>query len=317
MDLKWLEDFIALARIGSFSKAATKRFVTQPAFSRRIRSLEDWAGTTLFDRESSPIDLTKAGKELLPRAIRIVAETASAKQDLRLLYGMGDSAIRIITSHRLSVDLVPRLISGFLRKNPNIRVSVVPKMESTEKYGDCADALITGMADFLITYDHELLNFDEKMTEFLDCMEIGSDRIVPVSSPEYASTIQPNWYEDDAASIDYVGYPEYSFTETIIHPIVHQFEKQLHKVYESPFTGSIRAMLLEGIGITWLPLSVVAEDLREGRLVCLEGDNLSADLRVIVYRRRESTGLTMEDFWHHISHPSVEVEDRNALSKLR
>ncbi len=317
MDLKWLEDFIALARIGSFSKAATQRFVTQPAFSRRIRSLEDWVGTTLFDRESNPIDLTEAGRELLPRAMRIVTETASAKQDFRLLYGMGDSAIRIITSHRLSADLVPRLVSGFLRENPSIRVSVVPKMESTEKYGDCADALITGMADFLITYDHELLIFDEKMSEFLDCMEIGRDQIVPVSSPDYASTIQPNWYEDSAASIDYVGYPEYSFTEAIIHPIVHQFEKQLHKVYESPFTGSIRAMLLEGIGITWLPLSVVAEDLREGRLVCLEGDNLTADLRVIVYRRRESTGPTMEDFWRHLGNPDVRIENRDALSKVQ
>jgi DNA-binding transcriptional LysR family regulator len=76
-------------------------------------------------------------------------------------------------------------------------------------------------------------------------------------------------------------------------------------------------MLLEGIGITWLPLSVVAEDLREGRLVCLEGDNLSADLRIIVYRRRKSPSPTMEDFWRHIGNPAVTVENRDALSKLR
>lgn len=308
MDLKWLEDFIALARIGSFSRAAAQRYVTQPAFSRRIRALEDWIGASLFDRESNPINLTEAGKEFLPRAIRITTEAASAKKDFQLLYGTGESSIRIITSHRLSADLVPRLVSGFLRKSPGVRVSVVPKMDSTERYGDCAEALITGMADFLITYDHELLIFDQKMSTSLECIEIGRDQIVPVASPAYAAKIQPNWHEDENCRIDYVGYPDYSFTETIIHPIVRQFEKQLHKVYESPFTGSIRAMLLEGVGITWLPLSVVADDLRRGRLVCLEGEHLSTDLRVMVYRRHESTGPVMENFWRHLADPAVRVD---------
>ena len=62
MDLEWLEDFVALARVGSFSKAAAQRYVTQPAFSRRIRSLEDWAGAVLFDRATNPVELTQAGK---------------------------------------------------------------------------------------------------------------------------------------------------------------------------------------------------------------------------------------------------------------
>jgi DNA-binding transcriptional LysR family regulator len=316
MELKWLEDFVALARIGSFSKAAAQRYVTQPAFSRRIRALEEWIGAQLFDRESNPINLTEAGKEFLPRAIRITAEAASVKKDFQLLYGTGTSSIRVITSHRLSANFVPRLVSGFLRKNPGIRVSVVPKMDSTERYGDCTDALITGMADFLITYDHELLIFDQKMSASLECIEVGRDQIVPVTSPAYAAKIQPNWYENKDSRIDYVGYPDYSFTETIIHPILLQFEKQLNKVYESPFTGSIRAMLLEGVGITWLPLSVVADDLLNGRLICLEGENLSTDLRVMVYRRRESTGPVMENFWRHLADPEVKIDSYSAASTL-
>ena len=50
MELKWLEDFSAVASSRSFSAAARARHVTQPALSRRVRALEDWYGQTLFDR---------------------------------------------------------------------------------------------------------------------------------------------------------------------------------------------------------------------------------------------------------------------------
>ena len=62
MNLFWLEDFLALAATGNFSRAAEERHMTQPAFSRRIRALEEWLGTELFDRSSQPARLTEAGE---------------------------------------------------------------------------------------------------------------------------------------------------------------------------------------------------------------------------------------------------------------
>ena len=58
MDIKWLEDFLALAETRNFSRAAAQRNVTQPAFSRRIRALESWLGNELFDRAAYPTALT-------------------------------------------------------------------------------------------------------------------------------------------------------------------------------------------------------------------------------------------------------------------
>ena len=54
METKWLEDFVSLAETRSFSRSAQLRHVTQPAFSRRIQSLEAWAGSDLVDRSSTP-----------------------------------------------------------------------------------------------------------------------------------------------------------------------------------------------------------------------------------------------------------------------
>ena len=50
MNLSWLEDFLVLSASGNFSRAADERHMTQPAFSRRIRALEEWLGADLFDR---------------------------------------------------------------------------------------------------------------------------------------------------------------------------------------------------------------------------------------------------------------------------
>jgi len=69
MDTGWLEDFITLAEEGNFSRAAETRNLSQPAFSRRIRALEEWVGTELVDRDTHRIALTEAGE-----AFRAVAE---------------------------------------------------------------------------------------------------------------------------------------------------------------------------------------------------------------------------------------------------
>ena len=74
MQLKWLEDFITLAQERSFTRAAELRHVTHPAFGRRIRALEAWAGTPLVKRGGGPVTLTAAGASFLETAAELAAE---------------------------------------------------------------------------------------------------------------------------------------------------------------------------------------------------------------------------------------------------
>src|SRR6516225_738648 len=62
MDFDQLETFIEVARHASFSRAAEKRFRTQPAISSQIRSLEEDVGARLFDRSGGKVTITAAGK---------------------------------------------------------------------------------------------------------------------------------------------------------------------------------------------------------------------------------------------------------------
>ena len=74
MDLHSLQAFVEVARHGSFSAAAEALFVTQPAISKRVKTLEEELATPLFDRIGRKPSLTEAGRALLPRAKQLLDE---------------------------------------------------------------------------------------------------------------------------------------------------------------------------------------------------------------------------------------------------
>ena len=65
MDFQWFDNLAAVQETGHFSLAAQKSHISQPALSRRIKALEDWAGFALVDRRSRPVRLTTAGEQIL------------------------------------------------------------------------------------------------------------------------------------------------------------------------------------------------------------------------------------------------------------
>ena len=83
MDTKWLEDFVSLAETRSFSRSAQLRHVTQSAFSRRIQSLEAWAGADLINRSSYPTTLTPAGEVLQAKALEWLQSLQSIKSEMK------------------------------------------------------------------------------------------------------------------------------------------------------------------------------------------------------------------------------------------
>jgi DNA-binding transcriptional LysR family regulator len=111
MEIKWLEDYLALVRHGSFSKAAEARFVTQPAFSRRIRSLENWLGVCLIDRSRYPTSLTEAGQEFLQQAEALKAQIYSSREHLKSLVS-DEAAMVVMSQHSLAVSILPEWLQA-------------------------------------------------------------------------------------------------------------------------------------------------------------------------------------------------------------
>ncbi|MCF8167184.1 MAG: LysR family transcriptional regulator [Rhodoferax sp.] len=106
MQLKWLEDLLALAQTRSFSRAAELRQVTHPAFGRRIKALEDWAGTALVTRGSSPVKLTTAGERFVADASDLLHGVAQARDALRGLDDRSRQPVTLATGRTLARTLV-------------------------------------------------------------------------------------------------------------------------------------------------------------------------------------------------------------------
>ncbi len=107
MEVKWLEDFIALAHNKSFSRAAQVRSITQSGFSRRIRGLEEWVGAELVDRSSFPPTLTAAGRQFLEVAEDVTQKLLDARTAIRTEQGMRGSGLKIAAGHTIALSFVP------------------------------------------------------------------------------------------------------------------------------------------------------------------------------------------------------------------
>ena len=106
MDIEWLEDFLVLSDLSSFTRAAQMRNVTQSAFSRRIRSLEEWVGIPLIDRDTVPPRLTMAGHLFRDSAREMVRQL----QEARIALGhrtQAFSGIKFFVSQTLAQHFLP------------------------------------------------------------------------------------------------------------------------------------------------------------------------------------------------------------------
>src|SRR5450830_1645090 len=125
LESKWLEDFSALAATRSFSQAAERRFVTQPAFSRRIRSLEAALGLTLVNRSRTPVELTAAGQLFLVTARTVVEQLGEVLRHLHHLEGGQGEVMQVAAAHSLALGFFPRWIAQLRNEGLNIATRLV------------------------------------------------------------------------------------------------------------------------------------------------------------------------------------------------
>jgi DNA-binding transcriptional LysR family regulator len=124
MDLANLSAFIAIAEAGSFSEAAERLHLTQPAVSKRIAGLEQQLGVRLFDRLGREVSLTEAGRALLPRAYQILNVLDDTRRALTNLNGEISGRLTLATSHHIGLHRLPPLLRTFTRAYPQVALDI-------------------------------------------------------------------------------------------------------------------------------------------------------------------------------------------------
>jgi len=125
MELKEFTYVSMLARCGSFTKAASKLFITQPALSNYINKLEEELGVRLFDRSSNPLVLTYAGKQYLKRAKVILSQIEDMKREMRDITHHMVGQLRIGFPSERIIYMLPLILAPFKAQYPGIKVEVI------------------------------------------------------------------------------------------------------------------------------------------------------------------------------------------------
>jgi len=277
MELKWLEDMLVLLEEGSFSRAAERRHVTQPAFSRRIRSLEDWLGVDVVDRSTQPIRLSEAARRCEPE----MRALATRLYELRSRFRSEDGHARRVSfacMHTLAVSAFPSLIqlidASIGRTSYRLR---------SENKGDCITELVRGSVDFMLCYESagRRTQLPAGMTESL---LLGHDRLVPVVGGSLRYRLDERGLPPDPVPL--LTYPEGSFlgqalSEACVPGLVKRHAVEW--VYESAYTASVKEMVLGGMGMAWLPSSMAMRDIQSGRMLSLSGAYACCDLDIVLH----------------------------------
>lgn len=124
MDFDSLSAFHAIVKEKSFSKAAEKLHLTQPAISKRIKNLEDRLGVQLFDRLQKEVILTSEGEALLPHALDILHSADNARQAVQEPRNKPSGQLRILASHHIGIHRLPMILKEFTQTYPDVELKL-------------------------------------------------------------------------------------------------------------------------------------------------------------------------------------------------
>ncbi|PPC77243.1 LysR family transcriptional regulator [Pokkaliibacter plantistimulans] len=123
-DTQALQAFITVAECQSFSLAAHRLFLTQPAVSKRIAALEEQVGHRLFDRVGRQIQLTQAGQLLLKRSYALFDMMEDTRRDLDNLSGEVSGPLTLATSHHIGLHRLPPYLRHYSRSHPKVKLDI-------------------------------------------------------------------------------------------------------------------------------------------------------------------------------------------------
>ncbi|MGH1542911.1 MAG: LysR family transcriptional regulator [Arenicella sp.] len=304
MEIRWLEDFIVLARTRHFSRAANEQNVTQPTFSRRIKLLEEEVGVTLIDRNSLPLSLTPAGEIFLAAAKQIAHTARETKRRCQDIRNVQLNCLSFATTQSLYLSLYKSWLKPL---SDDMGVTVELNLESTVwAMGDFVAALRQQQSDLMLCYWHAgIQGVDELDHEDFEYIHIDNEWMVPVSAVDDGVPLY-TLPGSKRKPLPYIGYRENTFLGPLLNRFLRQHPKKTYMttMNENMHAVSVQAMVREGFGVGWV-LQRLADDNIHGKRLALIGDETwRLPLEIRLYRFKNNLNPNLTVFWDKIREAS-------------
>jgi len=291
VELIWLEDFVALAKTGNFSRAAELRHVSQPAFSRRIRALEDWLGVDLFERGTQGVTLTPVGEQFRSGAEEVVRRIRQLCSETREAGSKEAKTLYFAATHVLSFTFFPEWIRSLYSDDTLGTIKLI-----SDSMQACESLMLQGLAQFLLCHHHAAVPSRFAPTQF-QSVEVGEDSLVLLCAPDSGGL--PRWrFPNAERSTPYLAYSDESGLGRIIAATQTRETMALLKtVVTSRLAAALLSMVRSGQGVAWLPLSLAEQDVRDGRLVRAAGKDCDIRIGIRIFRPCTPLSGNAEKFW--------------------
>ena len=273
MDFDQLETFLEVARLSSFSRAAEKRFRTQPAISSQIRALEEEVGAKLLDRSGGKVSITAAGKLFQKYAeetleARKVVLTAIAEAE-RIPRG----EIVVGANEGTCLHVLPEVFAHFKQQYPTVAVSI-----KRADYARILENVIDNSVDFGVV---SLPVTDNRLTVVL----VHRDELVIIAPPQH-----PLARLQAAAIADVAKFPllmpKAGHTRDALEDLFHERKLKPQFSMELDSSELLKRFVAADVGVGFISRSNVTEVVRAGALcvVSIADAQIRRDL-ALVFRK--------------------------------
>lgn len=289
MDIPNLKAFVAVAEYKSFSLAAESLFMTQPAISKRVASLESELGVSLFDRLGRQVQLTEAGTTFLQSSRRILSDLSVSTDEVRALSATIGGKLRMATSHHVGIHRLPPVLKTFTQAYPDVELDLL-FMDSELACHDVANG----------TLELAVVTLPDEADANLLTELIWPDPLVIVTAPDHPlankaglktsvtqttnathlrSSVTPDVLSDHAAVLPAVG----TVTRKILFDALRPFDIKLETALETNYLETIKMMVSVGLGWSALPSSMIDNSIVE---VPIKGLHMQRQLGAVQLKNR-------------------------------
>jgi DNA-binding transcriptional LysR family regulator len=276
LDVRSARIVLACAQARSIGRAARALNMAQPAVTRALTRLEAALDAPLFERTTRGVDLTPYGAALLPYAEVLVSEASQAEILIRQMRGAGRGVVRIGGVGSVASGLLVSAITELRTSHPEVAFVVVEELEDR-----LLDGLKTGLVDLAVLPDPTL---DDDVRLATD--ETFHDLVHPYIRAGHPAAGRPITLAE-AATLDWAMPPQPT-------PVTREWLRRFHAqrleprapVLQSRSVPVLRAAMLSGDLVCWMPEPILRADVERGQVCALQVPGLDWRRGFKIYRRR-------------------------------
>lgn len=290
MRLEWIDDILAVLDCGSLAQAAEKRMLTQSAFTRRVRTIENSIGATLFDRRRKPVSLMPGVQIQEPELREISARLHKLRHTLKTTSDGTGKPLTFVCQHALTTSISPQIVRAATKDGEtSVRVR-------SGNQDECLLLLLSKDVDLAIMYALPDNTTSDISTAF-EAVDLGDDMLIPVCAPALRD-------KASSATLPIIAYPSDVFLGKVFSRMI---APRLPKgvitlpIAETALTLAMLQLAQSEIGIAWLPLSLVAQPLAHGDLIRTDEILPAQALHIKMVRLRADQTDQSEATWQYLT----------------